>query len=73
MTVQHMKTLRGNIHSYAERSSRSARITDDEMKLLTLQAVQGFLFVVSCDGGKIIYVSESVSKTLNYTQVYYYT
>nr|AWY10927.1 arntl [Melibe leonina] len=68
MAVSHMKTLRGTGNTSNDGSYRPSFLTDQELKHLILEAADGFLFVVQCDSGRIIYVSDSITPVLNQSQ-----
>ncbi|KFM64531.1 Aryl hydrocarbon receptor nuclear translocator-like protein, partial [Stegodyphus mimosarum] len=68
MAVAHMKTLRGTGNTSSDGTYKPSFLTDQELKHLILEAADGFLFVIACDTGRIIYVSDSVSPVLNQSQ-----
>lgn len=72
MAVAHMKALRGTGNTSSDGTYKPSFLTAQELKHLILEAADGFLFVVSCDSGRVIYVSDSVTPVLNYTQSDWY-
>ncbi|XP_066124120.1 aryl hydrocarbon receptor nuclear translocator isoform X8 [Saccopteryx bilineata] len=68
MAVSHMKSLRGTGNTSADGSYKPSFLTDQELKHLILEAADGFLFIVSCETGRVVYVSDSVTPVLNQPQ-----
>lgn len=68
MAVSHMKTLRGTGNTSTDGSYKPSFLTDQELKHLILEAADGFLFVIQCDTGRVIYVSDSIVPVLHQSQ-----
>ncbi|KAJ8979898.1 hypothetical protein NQ317_017521 [Molorchus minor] len=67
MAVAHMKQLRGTGNTSTDGTYKPSFLTDQELKHLILEAADGFLFVVSCDTGRIL-----LPPVLNYSQSDWY-
>ncbi|XP_051574198.1 aryl hydrocarbon receptor nuclear translocator-like isoform X2 [Myxocyprinus asiaticus] len=68
MAVSHIKSLRGSGNTSTDGTYKPSFLTDQELKHLILEAADGFLFVVSCETGRVVYVSDSVTPVLNQAQ-----
>ncbi|XP_037099564.1 aryl hydrocarbon receptor nuclear translocator-like protein 2 isoform X7 [Syngnathus acus] len=68
--VQHLKALKaGSSSAFAAAARKPSIIPHDDLRHLLLWVADGFLLVVSCDRGKILFISESVSKILSFSRV----
>ncbi|GMT28468.1 hypothetical protein PFISCL1PPCAC_19765, partial [Pristionchus fissidentatus] len=65
MAVTHMKSIR---QSSSHIGHKPTFLSDQELKHLVLEAAGGFLFVVDCQTGRLLYVSDSIESLLNVKQ-----
>ncbi|XP_038137853.1 aryl hydrocarbon receptor nuclear translocator-like protein 2 isoform X1 [Cyprinodon tularosa] len=68
--VQHLKALKaGASGAFADTKHKPSILPHDDLWHLLLRAADGFLLVVRCDRAKILFISESVSKILNFSKM----
>ncbi|MEQ2284881.1 hypothetical protein AMECASPLE_026122, partial [Ameca splendens] len=68
--VQHLKALKaGASGAFADTKHKPSILPHDDLRHLLLRATDGFLLVVRCDRAKILFISESVSKILNFSKL----
>lgn len=74
MAVQHMNSIHeqsGFSHNITA-ITKPTFLTDQELKHLILESANGFLFVLACDSGRVLYVSDSILSVLNLRQVLFF-
>uniref|UniRef100_G3Q688 Aryl hydrocarbon receptor nuclear translocator like 2 n=1 Tax=Gasterosteus aculeatus aculeatus TaxID=481459 RepID=G3Q688_GASAC len=65
--VQHLKALRaGTSSAFTNSTHKPSIMPQDDLRHLLLRAADGFLLIVSCDRAKVLFISESVLKILNF-------
>jgi hypothetical protein len=55
-----------------ETNHRPSLMSDDDLKNLIIEAAGGFIIVVECDRGQVLYVTDSIQEILNISQVLTY-
>ena len=66
-----MKSIRGDLLNSNNHQNPPSFLTDQELKHLIMEAANGFLFVLSCEDSRVIYVSDSIYPVLNVSQVFF--
>ncbi|XP_068442387.1 basic helix-loop-helix ARNT-like protein 2 [Clinocottus analis] len=67
--VQHLKVLKVDTSSaFTNGIHKPSILPQDDLRHLLLRAADGFLLIVSCDRAKVLFISESVSKILNFNR-----
>ncbi|KAL5006599.1 hypothetical protein ScPMuIL_015405 [Solemya velum] len=68
MAVQHIKSVLAASKEHIETNHRQSFLSDDQVKRLILETADGFFFVIGCDRGRILFVSDSVESVLRYSK-----
>ncbi|KAM8909642.1 aryl hydrocarbon receptor nuclear translocator-like protein 2 isoform 2-T2 [Spinachia spinachia] len=65
--VQHLKAMKsGTSSAFTNSTHKPSIMPQDDLRHLLLRAADGFLLIASCDRAKVLFISESVSKILNF-------
>ena len=65
MAVHHVKEIKGDMVVESP-ESRPSFLTDKKLFDLIMKVAEGFLFTISCDEGKILFITECVRHVLSY-------
>ncbi|XP_054480220.1 basic helix-loop-helix ARNT-like protein 2 isoform X3 [Anoplopoma fimbria] len=67
--VQHLRALKaGTSSAFTNTNHKPSILPQDDLRHLLLRAADGFLLIVSCDRAKVLFISESVAKILNFSR-----
>lgn len=62
----------GTTEPLKETKHKPSFMSDDDLRNLISEATGGFIIVVECDRGQVLYVTDSVEEILNISQVLSY-
>lgn len=62
MAVEHMKRLRGD--PYVSQNDKPGFLSDDELKKLLVEAASGFMLIICCSNGRILFTSDTLQDVL---------
>lgn len=63
----------GSTEPSKETKHKPSFMSDDDLRNLISEATGGFIIVVECDRGQVLYVTDSVEEILNISQVLSYS
>ena len=69
MTQNVVRFCLGTTEPLKETNHKPSFVSDDDLRNLITEASGGFIIVVECDRGQVLYVTDSVEGILNISQV----